>query len=82
MDTKPDWRIREEVAEAVNRTPSVDGVYKWKCEKCGAEWTEPAEWTDFVNIHGEFKDRTSDHANWPVHCAKCLEDFRLAREAK
>lgn len=75
MSDKPEWRIREEAAEAVNRQPAVDGKYKWKCEQCGKEWEEPAEWYDFVNIHGQFMDRTTDHSNWPVECDECHKSF-------
>jgi hypothetical protein len=74
MSDKPEWKIREEAANLVNTSPAVDGKYKWKCDQCGAEWEEPAEWTDFVNINGKQMYR-NDLPNWGVHCEECSKKF-------
>jgi len=61
----PEWRRREREAEAVNRRPAVNGIWLWKCETCGVEWTSPEE-KDY--------DRTQDTTNWPVQCDDCRRD--------
>ncbi len=59
----PEWRKREIEAEAVNRSPAVDGHEKWKCENCGLEWTSEVD---------PKYDRTKDRSNWPVNCGLCF----------
>ena len=61
---KSETRLKEEAAEAVNRTPAVNGYCLWQCEKCGVQW----KWPEDLEY-----DRTKDKTNWPVLCDNCLE---------
>jgi hypothetical protein len=63
MGLTPRWRVIESRAEEVNRTPAVDGEYRWMCEVCSKEWTCPVDEDGY--------DRTKDRSNWPVLCVEC-----------
>jgi len=81
MENLPDWKVREIEADIVNRSPAVNGFYKWKCDQCGYEWEEPADWCDFTNTTGEFVER-KDIPSWGVLCDKCNDKLheKLKRE--
>lgn len=74
MENLPEWRVREMEADIVNRSPAVNGIYKWKCDQCGDEWEEPASAIDFTNAAGEFVER-KDIPSWGVLCDKCNHKF-------